>query len=77
MIQSNRLISERRVRAAIFAAYDEHNPDNKPREISQDIINALDSMVQEAIKYCVIQGHCQNGRLQHRTAFHVEYWGGV
>lgn len=75
MKQSKRLISERRVRAAIFEEYDERNPDNKPREISQEVIDALDEVVRSAISCLVVRGHCQGGRLQHKTAFHIDYWG--
>lgn len=74
MKQSTRLISERRVRAAIFAAYDEQNPDNKPREIAVSVIDALDSIVMQLIYELVRQEDCSSGRLKNTGYFITEYW---
>jgi hypothetical protein len=73
VIQSKRLISERRVRAAIFNAYDEHNPDNKPREISSEVFIAIDTALRAMIDDMVEQETCVNGRLKDGGYFVVGY----
>ena len=73
MKQSNRLISERRVRAAIFAAYDIMNPDNKPREISSEVFIALDTALRALIADMVEQETCVNGRLKDNGYFVCSY----
>jgi len=75
MIQSDMLISKRRVRAAIFAAYDEYNPDNKPQEITGSVFNALNSAVERMIHEIIQQEDCSSGRLKDTGHLHIEYWG--
>lgn len=74
MKQSKRLISERRVRTAIFAAYDEYNPDNKPREISAEVIDSLDEILWVLIEDVVEQEVCINGRLNLNGFFETSYY---
>lgn len=76
MKQSEKLISERRVRAAILTAYDEYNPDNKPREISNSIITALDEAIKELIIDIAKQAPCNNGRVSFSGYFCTEYLPG-
>ena len=63
MKQSKRLISERRIRAHIFKAYDELNPDNIPREISQQMFDLLDEILGDIIDGFVENESCPGGRL--------------
>jgi hypothetical protein len=74
MKQSKRLISERRVRAYIYETFQDLNPDNKPREISQKVYDALDTVVKEAVQGLVFQAPCLGGRLIQEGRFFVEYW---
>ena len=73
MKQSTRLISERRVRAAIFKTYDQLNPDNKPREISAEVFTALDTALRFMIDDLVEQESCANGRLKDNGHFVCGY----
>ena len=73
MKQSTRLISERRVRAAIFKTYDDVNPDNKPREISSEVFIALDTALRAMITDMVEQETCVNGRLKDNGYFVCSY----
>lgn len=76
MKQSIRLISERRVRAAIFKTYDQLNPDNKPREISRSVIDSLDIAIRELISDMIYHAPVENGRLNQSGFFSVEYLPG-
>ena len=73
MEQSNMLISKRRVRAAIFKAYDDKNPDNKPREISAEVFTALNTLLWVSITDLVEQETCVNGRLKDNGYFVCGY----
>lgn len=73
MKQSNYLISERRVRAAIYEMYDENNPDNRPREISHGVFKQLDEVVTAAIYELITEESCRGGRLNANGEFNIEY----
>ena len=76
MKQSKRLISERRVRAYIFETFDDLNPDNKPREVSQEVFDALDEVLQYLISDQVCMASCENGRLNFQGFSHIRHLPG-